>query len=62
MFRRRTPQSLQRRLRELVWPSMGWLRYARYVYLTTLRLGTSPHKVAFGFACGAFMAVTPLIG
>ncbi len=62
MFRRRTPLTLLQRLRLLAWPSRSWARSARYVYLRLIRLKATPHKVAFGFACGAFMATTPLIG
>lgn len=48
--------------RELLWPRMGWRRYFRYLRFRVLRLPGSPHTIAAGFACGAALSFTPLIG
>jgi uncharacterized protein len=62
LFARRTPLSISRRARALVWPSGDVRRSARYVWLRTLRIGASPHRLALGLAIGVFVASTPLLG
>lgn len=47
---------------ELLWPSMGWRAFARYLVLQVLRLADNPHKVALGVAVGIFVSWTPLLG
>ena len=41
---------------------MGWRRYLRYLRYRVVRLPGSPHTIAIGFACGAALSFTPLIG
>ena len=41
---------------------MGWWRYLRYLRYRVVRLPGSPHTIAVGFACGAALSFTPLIG
>lgn len=41
---------------------MGWRRYFRYLRYRVVRLPGSPHTIAIGFACGAALSFTPLIG
>lgn len=48
--------------REVLWPRMGWRRYFRYLRFRVMRLPGTPHTIAIGFACGAAMSFTPLIG
>lgn len=62
MFRRREPLTPARRLRRLLWPSMGLMRSGRYVAYRVARIQGSPHSVAIGMACGVAVAMTPLIG
>lgn len=62
MFGRRKPLPVLRRFREVLWPSLGWLRAARYVGHRLGRLPGSPYRVAAGFACGAAVSFTPFIG
>ena len=62
MFRRRNPLPIYRRLKEALWPSLGWLRAARYVGHRLGRLPGSPYRIAAGFACGAAVSFTPFIG
>ena len=45
-----------------VWPRMGWHRVARYWTFKLKRLQGSPYAIACGFACGASVSFTPLIG
>jgi uncharacterized protein (DUF2062 family) len=62
MFRRRNKLSLGRRVTEFVWPRAGWWRASKYVVYRVRRLPGSPARIALGFACGAFVAFTPLFG
>lgn len=62
MFRRREPLTPARRLRRLLWPSMGLVRSARYVAYRVARIQGSPHSIALGIACGMSVAMTPLVG
>ncbi len=62
MFRRRIPLPIHRRIKEVLWPSLGWFRAARYVGHRLGRLPGSPYRIAAGFACGAAVSFTPFIG
>lgn len=62
MFLRRRPPPLVQRLLNFVWPSIGWRRATRHAWLRLQRVPASPHSIAAGFACGAAIAVTPLLG
>lgn len=62
MFKRRTPHTPLRLIREMFWPSMGWIRALRYVRLRIIRLSDSTHKIAAGLAIGAAISFSPLIG
>jgi uncharacterized protein len=62
LFRRRHKRHLFRHLREMLWPSAGWSRTMSYVGHRLKRLPGSPYSIAAGFACGAAISFTPLIG
>jgi uncharacterized protein (DUF2062 family) len=62
MFRRRSPPSLSRRLRNLVWPTMGLRRTTHYFWRRLQRIPASPPEVASGFAIGVAMAMSPIVG
>lgn len=62
MFLRRKKISWPNRLRELVWPAAGWQRTLSYLFHRMARLPGSPYFVAAGFACGAAVSFTPVIG
>lgn len=49
-------------LREWFWPSMGWTGLARWMEIKMKRTKGSAHKIALGFACGAFISFTPFMG
>jgi uncharacterized protein (DUF2062 family) len=59
---RRTRPHFWKRARELVWPRGGWQRASKYVAHRVRRLPGSPYSIACGFACGASVSFTPLIG
>lgn len=62
LFRRRHKRHLFRHFREMLWPSAGWSRTMSYVGYRLKRLPGSPYSIAAGFACGAAISFTPLIG
>lgn len=62
MFKRRTPKSLIARLRDTIWPTLGWRRFSGYVLRRLARLPGTSYALAAGFACGAAASFTPLIG
>ncbi|MEM7196784.1 MAG: DUF2062 domain-containing protein [Pseudomonadota bacterium] len=62
MFKRNQKPTIQTRIREGLWPSMGWQRYWRYLKLRVNRLPGSPRGIAGGIAIGAAVSMTPLIG
>jgi len=62
MFARREKLSLLRRIRLFLFPPGGLKRAYTYIWYRARRIAASPHKVALGFACGAFVSFTPFIG
>lgn len=62
MFRRREPLPLYRRLRQLLWPSLGWRRSLHYMMHRLSRLPGTPYRIAAGFASGAAISFTPFMG
>ena len=62
MFQRRQKQAVLRQLKGFVWPEMGWRRLWWYVAYRIVRLPGTPRDIAAGFACGAAVSFTPLIG
>ncbi len=62
VFKARKQPSLPDRMRDLVWPRIGFRRAFAYILHRMARLAQSPHHVAMGFAAGAFAAFTPFVG
>ncbi len=62
MFRRRIKLTLRRRVRNFVWPRMGWWRWLRYAVHRVGRLPHTPYAIAAGLACGAAFSMTPFMG
>ncbi len=50
------------RLKEAVWPSMGWRRIGRYYRHRLFRTGDSNYKIAAGFANGVAVSFSPFVG
>ncbi len=46
----------------LLWPKRGFGRVWRFIMLKLSRLRATPHAIALGFAAGAAVSFTPLIG
>lgn len=49
-------------MRDAIWPQMGWRRASQYTLYRIGRLPGSGYAIAGGFAWGAAMSFTPLIG
>jgi len=62
LFERRSKSTLIGKLRDLLWPRIGFRRSARYVGHRLARLPGSPYAIAGGFAWGAAVSFTPFIG
>jgi hypothetical protein len=62
IFRRRERPPLLARLRESLMPRKGMWRGMGYIGKRMRRLPDSPHRIALGFACGAFISFTPFFG
>jgi hypothetical protein len=62
LFRRRIKLSILRRVKELLWPTAGFVRSFSYLRHRLARLPGTPHSIAVGFASGAGLAFTPCLG
>lgn len=62
MFKRRDPHGFWRKLKESLWPSMGWHRTAHYYRHRVFRTGDSTYKITAGLATGVAVSFTPLLG
>ena len=62
VFKRRKQRTVLQSVREFFWPQAGYRRAATYLWHRLSRIQASPHAIAIGFACGAFISFTPLIG
>ncbi len=62
MFKRRHKPTWLSRGRDFFWPRAGWRRSLSYLAHRIRRLPGTPYSIAAGFACGAAISFTPLIG
>lgn len=62
MFGSRHKPSILKRAVYLIWPRRGPKRALQYLMRRLARLSVSPHRLALGFAAGAFASFTPFIG
>jgi len=62
MFQRRKKRTTLQNIKELFWPSMGWVRACVYTKHRIIRLSDSSHKIALGLAIGVGISFTPLLG
>ncbi len=62
MFARRDKPSIPVRIWRFIFPPGGLRRAYTYIWYRAKRISASPHKIALGFACGAFTSFTPFIG
>lgn len=62
MFKRRRALTRLQSLREVFWPSMGWVRATYYAKHRIVRLSSTTRSIATGLACGACVSFTPFFG
>lgn len=62
ILKRRKKQPLWNKLRNLLWPRMGWGRTLRYYKHRTIRISDSTHSIAAGLAIGCAVSWTPAFG
>lgn len=62
MFKRRSYQPVHHRVGNLIWPRIGFRRSVTYIWHRVGRLHGTPHSIAGGFAAGAAISFTPLVG
>jgi uncharacterized protein len=62
MFRRRDRLPLIDRLRDFLWPRIGWGRTISYFWHRLQRIPGTPSSIAAGFACGVAASMTPAVG
>ncbi|WP_435640500.1 DUF2062 domain-containing protein [Micavibrio aeruginosavorus] len=62
LFRRRTKLHPIKRLREILWPSMGWGRTWDYIRHRMFRRSDSSYSITAGIATGVAISFSPLIG
>ena len=62
MFRRRIPLGSGAKLRDFLWPRMGFRRAYRYYRHRVVRMPGTAYAVAGGFAWGAAASFTPFVG
>ena len=62
MFKRRKALTPLQNLREIFWPSMGWVRASYYAKHRITRLSSTTRSIATGLACGACVSFTPFFG
>jgi hypothetical protein len=62
VFTSRRKATTGEKLRNFIWPRSGVGRAWRYLMHRMARMQVSSHKLAIGFAAGAFVSFTPFIG
>ena len=62
MFKRRKKSKFYQKIKGFFWPGLGWRRSTQYLFHRIARLPGTPHTTAAGFACGAAISFTPLVG
>jgi uncharacterized protein (DUF2062 family) len=62
LFRRRTKQSLFNKIRNVIWPAMGFRRVMQYYKHRSIRIPASEHSIASGLAFGCAISWTPTFG
>lgn len=61
IFKRRDKRKFWPKMREYVWPSMGWVRALHYYKHRVLRTGDSTYKITAGLAAGIAVSFSPFL-
>lgn len=62
ILKRRKPRGAAKKIREVIWPSMGWIRTFHYFRHRIFRTGDSTYKITAGLASGVAVSFTPFLG
>ena len=62
VFGRRDKRTFWNKMRESVWPTMGWTRAFGYYRHRIFRTGDSDYKITAGLAAGIGVSFTPFLG
>lgn len=62
IFKRRQKPRFWVKMREYVWPTMGWKRALHYYKHRVLRTGDSTYKITAGLAAGIGVSFSPFLG
>lgn len=62
MFKRKNPLTFLQKLRQTLWPRMGWLRVLKFYRARIVRLASPTRTIAANLAAGAAMSFTPFFG
>lgn len=62
IFKRGKARDFWAKIKEALWPSMGWGRTVAYYRHRVFRTGDSNYKITAGLASGAAISFTPLLG
>jgi uncharacterized protein (DUF2062 family) len=62
LFKRREEEPLSQKIRNLIWPSMGFRRVIDYYKHRSIRIPAADHSIAAGLAFGCLVSWTPLFG
>src|SRR5687768_11738955 len=62
ILKRRNPRPALAKIRQGLWPSMGWGRTLRYYRHRVFRTGDSTYRITAGLASGMAVSFSPFIG
>lgn len=62
LLKRRNAEPWKQKMRNLLWPSMGFRRMFDYYKHRSIRIKASEHEIAAGIAFGCLVSWTPLFG
>jgi len=62
ILKRRIPLSVKRKIKEALWPTIGFKRLLSYYKHRIARLPGTPEFIAKGFASGVAISFTPFLG
>lgn len=62
LFKRKTPLHWRHKLRNMIWPKMGWRRVWEYTKHRVIRFDDTTSAIAAGLAIGCAVSWTPVLG
>ncbi len=62
ILKRQKPKKTHHKIRDALWPRMGWRRTLRYTKYRLIRLQDSERNIAVGLSWGAAISFTPFMG